>query len=93
MSSTSGLIYDWNRADGPEWTFPVEPRLSDETLRDGLQSPSVLDPPIEKKLRILHLMEALGAENRGRSSERQANVIRGLKNRAFPPTRGWWKES
>lgn len=62
MSSTTGLIYDWNRASGPEWTLPFIPRLDDETLRDGLQSPSVLDPPIEKKLRILHLMEALGID-------------------------------
>jgi len=63
MSSINGLIYDWNRADSPEWTSPVAPRLDDETLRDGLQSPSVLDPPIEKKLRILHLMEALGIDS------------------------------
>jgi 2-isopropylmalate synthase len=53
MSSTSNLTFDWNRAGGAEWTSPVAPRLGDETLRDGLQSPSVLDPPIEKKLRIL----------------------------------------
>ncbi len=63
MSSIRGLIYDWNRAQGPEWTFSSVPRLDDETLRDGLQSPSVLDPPIEKKLRILHLMEALGIDS------------------------------
>jgi 2-isopropylmalate synthase len=36
--------------------------LDDETLRDGLQSPSVVDPPIEAKKRILHLMDALGIE-------------------------------
>ena len=63
MNSTSDLIYDWNRVDGPEWTSTVVPRLDDETLRDGLQSPSVLDPPIEKKIRILHLMEALGIDS------------------------------
>src|SRR5262249_61976891 len=34
--------------------------LDDESLRDGLQSPSVKDPTIEEKLRILHLMEELG---------------------------------
>ena len=34
--------------------------LNDETLRDGLQSPSVRDPSIEEKLPILHFMEALG---------------------------------
>ncbi|MBZ5668390.1 MAG: LeuA family protein [Acidobacteriia bacterium] len=63
MSSKSDLIYDWNREDGPEWTAVAPPRLDDETLRDGLQSPSVLDPPIEKKVRILHLMEALGIDS------------------------------
>jgi 2-isopropylmalate synthase len=73
MSSTSGLIYDGSRADGPEWTFPVAPRLNDETLRDGLQSPSVLDPPIEKKLRVLHSMEASGVDSAdpGLKSSRQ----------------------
>src|SRR5450755_3414001 len=39
-------------------TGPV--RLNDETLRDGLQSPSVRDPSIAEKIQILHLMEALG---------------------------------
>ena len=34
--------------------------LNDETLRDGLQSPSVRDPLIQDKIDILHLMEALG---------------------------------
>jgi len=55
------LIYDWNATPGA-FDFrglpPVE--LDDETLRDGLQSPSVLDPPIEAKIEILHLMDALG---------------------------------
>jgi 2-isopropylmalate synthase len=54
------LIFDWNQETGPlpATLPPVE--LNDETLRDGLQSPSVVSPPIEKKLEILHLMEALG---------------------------------
>jgi 2-isopropylmalate synthase len=55
------LIHDWNRV-GEAFDYaslrPVE--LDDETLRDGLQSPSVQDPPIEAKLRILHLMDVLG---------------------------------
>jgi isopropylmalate/homocitrate/citramalate synthase len=34
--------------------------LNDETLRDGLQSPSVRDPLIQDKIGILHLMESLG---------------------------------
>jgi len=36
--------------------------LDDETLRDGLQNPSVHDPSIEEKIEILHLMEDLGIE-------------------------------
>jgi len=36
--------------------------LDDETLRDGLQSPSVKDPAIEEKIRLLHLMEELGID-------------------------------
>jgi isopropylmalate/homocitrate/citramalate synthase len=58
--NTSELIYDWNRQDAasPRPSGPV--RLADETLRDGLQSPSVRDPSIEQKIEILHLMESLG---------------------------------
>src|SRR6202166_209054 len=33
--------------------------LNDETLRDGLQNPSIQDPTIEEKIEILHLMESL----------------------------------
>ncbi len=57
------LIYDWNKVDGSELELRRRPMLNDETLRDGLQSPSVLDPPIEKKIRILHLMEDLGIDS------------------------------
>jgi 2-isopropylmalate synthase len=54
------LIYDWNQV-GQEVDRRAKPvELNDETLRDGLQSPSVISPPIEKKVEILHLMEALG---------------------------------
>jgi isopropylmalate/homocitrate/citramalate synthase len=57
-----GLIYDWNTAGG--FTFPAAGRvtLDDETLRDGLQNPSVRNPSIDEKIEILHLMEALGIE-------------------------------
>jgi isopropylmalate/homocitrate/citramalate synthase len=56
----SDLVYDWNTAL-PLNLIPTGPvLLNDETLRDGLQSPSVRDPSIEAKIRILHLMEALG---------------------------------
>jgi 2-isopropylmalate synthase len=54
------LIYDWNtRTPGFSWeTCHVE--LNDETLRDGLQSPSVTDPSIDDKKALLHLMAELG---------------------------------
>jgi isopropylmalate/homocitrate/citramalate synthase len=56
----SELIYDWNRIH-PASLKPMGPvLLNDESLRDGLQSPSVRDPSIDHKIEILHLMEALG---------------------------------
>ena len=57
------LIHDWNRAAGADLE-PARGRveLDDETLRDGLQSPSVSAPAIEDKLRILHMMAGLGIE-------------------------------
>ena len=55
-------IYDWNVAEGPEISAGRKVTLADETLRDGLQNPSVKDPSIEEKLTILHLMEDLGLE-------------------------------
>jgi 2-isopropylmalate synthase len=36
--------------------------LNDETLRDGLQNPSVRDPSIAEKIEILHCMESLGID-------------------------------
>jgi len=56
----SHLIYDWNSIHEPNSSPPKPVLLDDETLRDGLQSPSVKDPDIAQKLEILHLMESLG---------------------------------
>jgi 2-isopropylmalate synthase len=59
--SQQELIHDWNRAEGAfDYRAARGVQLNDETLRDGLQSPSVRDPVIEDKLRILHLMAELG---------------------------------
>jgi len=60
----SDLIHDWNRAGGGD-PRPARGRveLDDETLRDGLQSPSVRSPAIEDKLRILHMIAELGIES------------------------------
>jgi 2-isopropylmalate synthase len=56
------LIHDWNTYTGPEIPTGCVVLLNDETLRDGLQNPSVRDPSIAEKIEILHLMEALGIE-------------------------------
>ena len=56
------LIYDWNLIDPPAAPAPPPVMLDDETLRDGLQSPSVRTPSLEQKVRILHLMDALGID-------------------------------
>ena len=58
--SSSELIYDWNRIHPASLRPMGNVSLNDETLRDGLQSPSVHDPSIEEKIQILHLMETLG---------------------------------
>ena len=60
------LIYDWNlgseRAGRPS-AKKIE--FDDETLRDGLQSPSVTDPSIEEKIRILHFQDEIGVDTVG----------------------------
>ncbi|MGH9727152.1 MAG: LeuA family protein [Candidatus Acidiferrales bacterium] len=58
----SELIYDWNTAKGRDIPPDRKVMLNDETLRDGLQNPSVRDPSIEEKIHILHLMEDLGID-------------------------------
>jgi 2-isopropylmalate synthase len=50
------LIHDWNGTPHPP-RRRVE--LDDETLRDGLQSPSVKNPSIGQKLELLHMMDRL----------------------------------
>lgn len=54
------LIYDWNRETGSFSYEGLTVELDDETLRDGLQNPSVVDPPVERKIELLHLMVELG---------------------------------
>jgi 2-isopropylmalate synthase len=58
----SELIYDWNQQNPARIHLSKPVLLNDETLRDGLQSPSVRDPSISEKIQILHLMEALGIQ-------------------------------
>jgi 2-isopropylmalate synthase len=54
------LIFDWNEVNRKGRILPKNATFFDETLRDGLQNPSVVDPGIDEKLKILHLMEDLG---------------------------------
>jgi 2-isopropylmalate synthase len=53
------LIFDWNLV-GQRYAPFGKVEFFDETLRDGIQNPSVKDPSIEDKLKILHLMNELG---------------------------------
>jgi len=57
------LIFDWNVAGPRSVAEPRAIELDDESLRDGLQSPSVRTPGIEEKLELLHLMSALGIDS------------------------------
>jgi isopropylmalate/homocitrate/citramalate synthase len=56
------LIYDWNVQDLPA---PPTHRATfdDESLRDGLQSPSVKNPTVEQKIEILHHIHGLGIDS------------------------------
>ncbi|MCP4583222.1 MAG: 2-isopropylmalate synthase [candidate division Zixibacteria bacterium] len=59
MSTDKPLIYDWNKKKGFKFRHKPNLELDDETLRDGLQSPSVKDPTIKEKIKLLELMEEL----------------------------------
>jgi 2-isopropylmalate synthase len=60
----SELIYDWNSV---EKVAPLSPRRTfkffDETLRDGLQSPSVVDPSVEDKILFTEIASDLGIDH------------------------------
>ena len=62
MSELEALIYDWNRDGRAARADYRAVQLDDETLRDGLQGPSVRNPPLEVKKRLLHLMDQLGID-------------------------------
>jgi len=63
MPTDHELIYDWNSV---EKVSPLSPKrriqFLDETLRDGIQSPSVVDPSIDDKLRLVDLANDLGID-------------------------------
>ncbi|HEY3350654.1 MAG TPA: LeuA family protein [Thermoanaerobaculia bacterium] len=58
----SRLVYDWNRAAGEGRPRHVPVELVDETLRDGLQSPSAVAPTVEQRFELVCLMERLGVD-------------------------------
>jgi len=60
--SLAELVYDWNTINPALIPPNRHIGLDDETLRDGLQSPSVSEPSIEKKIELLHLMDVLGID-------------------------------
>ncbi len=90
--SMSQLIHDWNR-EQPDIDKPSRPVcLDDETLRDGLQSPSVRDPEIEEKLELLHLMAEVGIDSANlglpgagpRAKEDVRRLIREIRDQKLP---------
>ncbi len=76
------LMFDWSKFGTRQTRWPAKVLLYDETLRDGLQSPSVVDPPLEAKIEILHLMESLGIDcldaGLPGAGERQRDAVVGL---------------
>jgi 2-isopropylmalate synthase len=61
--SENDLIYDWNLAGSVPIPPGTQVLVNDETLRDGLQNPSIHDPTIEDKIEILHFMEVLSIDS------------------------------
>jgi 2-isopropylmalate synthase len=58
--NSDDIIFDWNEQRRRGRVFPKKVELCDETLRDGIQSPSVTDPGIETKIELIELMDSLG---------------------------------
>jgi 2-isopropylmalate synthase len=86
------IIYDWNTRDQHEPLVPPAFTLFDETLRDGLQSPSVHDPGIEQKIRIVELLAELGVEHLDiglpgagpRAFEDSLQIVTAIRDRKLP---------
>ncbi|MBM4398494.1 MAG: 2-isopropylmalate synthase [Deltaproteobacteria bacterium] len=55
-------VYDWNLVEPTVRFRRKHVELLDETLRDGLQSAYLVNPPVEEKAELLRLMDALGIE-------------------------------
>ena len=61
MDRAVGDEHDWNRCEPDPWEG-IHPRVIDETLRDGLQSASAFDPPLDRKIAMLHAMVGIGVD-------------------------------
>lgn len=80
MSDLDALIYDWNRDGRAARADYRAVELDDETLRDGLQGPSVRNPPLDVKIRLLQLMDELGIASAdiglpGASPQARATIV------------------
>src|SRR5919205_3617707 len=76
----TALVYDWNRDARAARADYRAVELDDETLRDGLQGPSVRNPSTDVKKRLLHLMDALGIDSAdiglpGASARARAEIV------------------
>ena len=87
------LIYDWNTIDGGLHGPIAEVQFDDETLRDGLQSPSARDPELKDKIRLVHLMDQLGIQTADiglpgageRAREHISTLVREMADLAIHP--------
>jgi 2-isopropylmalate synthase len=87
------LIYDWNQVAPAPSVDSGKIQFDDETLRDGLQSPSVLDPDLDHKVRLIHLMNDLGIQTADvglpgagdRAREHIATLCREMQGLAITP--------
>ena len=87
------LIYDWNQVPSSATPVEPEPMFVDETLRDGLQSPSVRDPDLDEKVRLIRLMDRLGIDSAdvglpgagARAREHIRTLCREMKSLAVKP--------
>jgi 2-isopropylmalate synthase len=62
-TASDELVYDWNELGRRGRLIPQSISFFDETLRDGLQNPSVQDPSLDDKLALLHLMAQIGIDS------------------------------
>ena len=81
------LIYDWNiinwELNRDESKHPHSVWFDDETLRDGLQSPSARNPTIKQKIELLTYMEKLGIQKVDLGFRGIRNGFRGIQKCIF----------